>query len=77
MTAPENNERRMVHVDGVLRCPDHGVPAIIFSVKTVEGARLRYLFACPEKGCQRMLRVVAQQVTEATLLTIDGKPLDP
>lgn len=71
----DDHDRRMVHVDGVMTCPDHAVPLIVFSVKTVEGASERYIFACPEPTCQRMLRVVAQSVTEATLLAIDGKPL--
>lgn len=68
-----DNDRRVVHVDGVLTCPDHRGPLIIFSVKTVDGASPRYLFSCPEPLCQRMLRVVAKCVSEVTLLSVDGK----
>jgi len=74
----EDNTRHMVQVHGVLQCPEHRVPLIIFSVKTGDGASPRYLFCCPENDCPRMLRVMAQTVSEASLLAIDGKPLsDP
>ena len=71
----ENCNKRTVNVDSVLKCPDHGTPVIVFSIKTVEGASLRYLFACPEKGCPRMLRVITKLVSEVTLLSIDGKEI--
>ena len=69
------DRKRCVHVEAILRCPDHGKQVLVLGVKTAEGASPRYLFACPEPTCGRMLLVIAQVVKETTLLAIDGKSI--
>ena len=77
--AVDDNEdsevRRRVSVDGFVRCPEHGRLVVVLSVKTLEGASPRYMLACPEPTCARMLLIIAKTVKETTLLAIDGKSI--
>ena len=62
-----------MHVEAVITCPDHHTPCIVYGIRVVEGASPRYLFACQEANCKRMLRIVAKTVCEVTLVSKEGE----